>query len=365
MRAVLAAGLLLASAASGPADAQPSLRGRIHVDAARSDEDVAPLNDSIRVRRARIGVRGSYEEAWSYLAEVDFAEDEVDIKDLWLAHGDIAGGRLQVGQFKVPFSLEQLTSSNDITFLERSQADMFAPARRLGIGWSRRAARHTFSVMGFGQEAGTDREGGDDGFGAAARATFLPLLDERGYLHVGIAVASYEPAHSGNEVMRFRQRPESRPASTRLIDTGVIDSVESTRSLGLEAAWTRGPLSLQGEYMSSRVRRSGLPSPTFDAWYVYASYVLTGESRPYAEGVIRSPVSSDGRGAWELALRYSEGDLDDGAIAGGVMENVTFGVNWYLRSNVRFMFNYVDVSSTRAGVDDDPSILQLRAQVTF
>jgi phosphate-selective porin OprO and OprP len=362
----LAAGAVVMAAIALPADAQPTPRGRIHLDAAHYDDDVAPLNNGIRVRRARIGVQGSIDDKWAYQSEIDFAENGVDFKDMWLRHNDLGGGRLQIGQFKVPFSLEQLVSSNNITFMERSQVDMFAPARRIGISWSRQADRYTFAVMGFGQEIGTDREGGDDGLGAAARVTFLPVMNDNGLLHLGLAVTSYEPEHSNNEVMRFRQRPESRPAGTRLIDTGTITDVDSTLSYGLEAAWVNGPVSLQAEYMNARVRRDGWANPTFDGWYVYVSYFLTGESRRYSNGVLTGPsIRNADRGAWELALRYSESDLNDGLVQGGTMENVTLGVNWYARSNVRFMFNYVNVASTRLAVDDDPSIFQVRAQLSF
>lgn len=45
-------------------------------------------------------------------------------------------------------------------------------------------------------------------------------------------------------------------------------------------------------------------------------------------------------GAWELILRYSNLDLNDGAILGGEMNAVTAGLNWYLSPAVRAIFNY-------------------------
>jgi phosphate-selective porin OprO and OprP len=361
----LAAAGTIAFTVAQPADAQPTPRGRIHLDAASYNDDTRDLHDTIRVRRARIGVQGNHGDDWSYLSEIDFAENGVDFKDMWLRYNDILSGRIQIGQFKVPFSLEQLTSSNSITFMERSQVDMFAPSRRLGIGWHRNSARYTVNLMGFGQEIGLG-DGGDEGVGAAARVTFLPVSTDNGLFHLGFAVANYEPENSNNETMRFRQRPESRPDGTRLIDTGVITDVDSTLSYGIEAAWRGGPVSLQAEYMNARVKRNGFDNPSFDGWYVNLSYFITGDMRGYSNGVFGGPsIRNADRGAWELALRYSETNLDDDVILGGKMENATLGLNWYARSNVRFMFNYINVSSTRQGVKDDPSILQLRTQVSF
>src|SRR3546814_19502946 len=65
---------------------------------------------------------------------------------------------------------------------------------------------------------------------------------------------------------------------------------------------------------------------------------------------------------WQLCLRYDTIDLDDGAVEGGKMDTWTAGVNWYWRSNFKFMLNYVKVDSERQGLDDDPSIGEARAQ---
>jgi phosphate-selective porin OprO/OprP len=52
-------------------------------------------------------------------------------------------------------------------------------------------------------------------------------------------------------------------------------------------------------------------------------------------------------------------------VPGGKMDTWTAGVNWYWRSNFKFMLNYVGADSERAGVDDDPSIVEARVQFYF
>ena len=43
----------------------------------------------------------------------------------------------------------------------------------------------------------------------------------------------------------------------------------------------------------------------------------------------------------EVALRYSHLDLDDKCVSGGVMDNITFGVNWYTNAYCKVVFNYI------------------------
>jgi phosphate-selective porin len=47
------------------------------------------------------------------------------------------------------------------------------------------------------------------------------------------------------------------------------------------------------------------------------------------------------------------------------MQTTTLGLNWYPVNNVRFSANAIQVKSTKAGVADNPNILQIRAQVAF
>ncbi|HEB50931.1 MAG TPA: porin, partial [Desulfobulbus sp.] len=76
---------------------------------------------------------------------------------------------------------------------------------------------------------------------------------------------------------------------------------------------------------------------------------------------------SDGWGAWEIALRYSDLDLGDAAIQGGRLKDFTAGLNWYLNPNLRWMLNYVHADlSERADVNDgNADIIETRMSLTF
>ena len=75
----------------------------------------------------------------------------------------------------------------------------------------------------------------------------------------------------------------------------------------------------------------------------------------------RPRIPFDGKGgwgAWELALRFSNTDLDfregpaqtaalAGSVRGGEQSILAAGVNWYLNTNVKLMLNYMHIDVDR------------------
>lgn len=191
------------------------------------------------------------------------------------------------------------------------------------------------------------------------RGTWLPWYDEasggRGLVHLGLGYRYWD---FDDLQPRFRSRPENGVGPT-ILDTGRIDAADFGNFLGPEVAIVFGPFSVQSEYVAGFLSQSGAEDAFVSGYYIYASYFLTGEHRPYrrSEGRfgrtkplgnflgIRSGDgdSRSGRGAWELAYRYSNLDLTDpgAGLGAGFAADHTFGVNWYLTPNARLMWNYV------------------------
>jgi len=82
--------------------------------------------------------------------------------------------------------------------------------------------------------------------------------------------------------------------------------------------------------------------------------------------VPREPFSFGkwGPGAWELKVRWSYTDLDDGPVDGGRMGILSTGVNWYLdrhwRMTVEYLYTRVDGPSGDGALHTLQSRLQLR-----
>jgi len=348
--------------------------GRLMFDGAVYNEDKRELGNGSEVRRARLDVEGFVWNDWGYRFEVDFAGDEVELKDNFIEYRGFEPLRIRGGLIKESFSLEEQTSSLYITFMERALPNALVPGRSLGI--NARTYRDTWTFgAGFFGEGSDDKNSGDqeidEGYGISARGTYTPLVNPTELIHLGASL-SYRKT-GGDKKVRIRERPESHITSVRFVDTGDVEDVNATFGFGVEAAGVYGPFSLQGEYIRTSLDRdAGAPDLDFDGYYVYGSWFITGESRSYRNKIgefgrtkPREIVGMGGGGAWELALRYSNLDLTDGDFDGGKENNITFGVNWYATPNIRAMFNYIHVDSKKEGVKDNPDIFQMRAQIDF
>jgi phosphate-selective porin OprO/OprP len=357
--------------------------GRIQVDAWAIDkddyEDIEGKSGT-EFRRARLFIKGTMYDNWSYKGQYDFAGNSTTIKDAWIGYNGFDAFKIKVGQFKQPMGLEELTSSKYITFMERSlPTEAFATSRRIGLGLYNHSKHFNWGASVYGQAEGDNTsDGGSEGYGAGARLAWAPMNEKGSVLHLG-ASAAYELQNDSQ--LRYRSRMEAHGVDTRYVDTGTIPKPDSTTKYGLEAAAVMGPFSLQGEYylVQAESDATGVSDPDFDGYYAFASWFLTGESRKYKKGAFgrvspKSIVGRGGIGAWELAARYSHLNLDDGSFNGGEESNITLGLNWYATKYVRFMANYVYVDADPisenttggvANVDDKPSIYEMRAQIDF
>jgi len=134
------------------------------------------------------------------------------------------------------------------------------------------------------------------------------------------------------------------------------------------------------EYMSTTVKcENGLPEPSFDGFYLMASYFLTDDERPYdADDAEFAGIIPQGEyGALEMALRYSTLDLNDsdGGVNfdGGESVSYTLALNWYINNNFQLKTNYIhtkyddksDGDGNDYAAEDKVDILGVRMQYLF
>jgi phosphate-selective porin OprO/OprP len=343
------------------------LGGRFHLDSAQYDADITPLEDDTDLRRARLSFRAQLREDWRFAADYEFADVGTGWKSLNAQYRGWDDWRMTIGNQIVPFSMEENTGSDELGLLERALPNALSPGILTGVSFQTLGRRWAFTGGAFANELSDQERRRADGQSIALRFTTSPIRNDDTVLHLGIAT---ELREIDDSIIRLRARPESYLTRQRLIDTGSIAGVDGLDTLGLEIGGKRGPFSIRAEYIrATAARAAALTDVNFDGGYVAVGYVLTGESLSYSRrsGTFGG-IEPRGRfGAVELVARTSSLDLTDSDVLGGFERNHSIGVNWYLRDSLRFMVNFVeiDASPNRDGVDESPSVIQLRFQANL
>lgn len=272
-------------------------------------------------------------------------------------------GNFRLGQFKTPVGWEDSgTGAGATVFLERALPEQaIFEDRRLGVDWVYEKNAHwLFNLAYFGHH---DLLGDNAGTTLGGHVVYNPIKTDDVVVHLGFAASRENRA---DDAARIRARPEANVTPFRLIDTGTLHDVDNIDRVGLEGGWRKGPWLLQSEWLHAGISRdAGLPSFDGGGFYLFGSYLLTGESHPYKSGAFGNPVPQRKTGALEVALRYSELDLNDGSIRGGRQHDWTIGMNYYLTTHFKLQANYIRAFSDRGNLSLDPRIFELRAQVSF
>lgn len=340
-------------------------RGTIQYDINHFSDDTLP-NGTARFadletwRRKEVYLYARQNGKWELAAGYDF-QSHLWV-DAYFKLFNKTTGDFRLGQIKTPVGFEEgAIGSGSTTFLERAlPVQAVNQGRRIGLDWTYE------NVPGWLLNAavfsGGDLNGDNDGTTWAARAVYNPVKSDTAVVHLGVAGSIEE---RDDEVARIRARPEANLTTIRLIDTGNLGGADQIKRVGLEGAWAQGPFSLQGEYLTIDASRRTTRDYTADGAYLYASWVLTGETRPYKSGAFANIKPKNDYGAVELGLRYSTLDLNDGLIRGGKQHDWTLGVNWYLGQHFKLQANYIRAFSDRGNLALDPKITELRAQIHF
>lgn len=357
-------------------------RGSLGATANRETNAARDFSEGFLLRRARFGVDGMVGQNFTYRLLFDFGGSGTEgtrVNDAWIGYTGLAPFTFQFGAFSPPANLDDSTSAEDLVFLERSSAGEISRAlaaadARFGLGVKANGKRWMSSLALTSRTVG-DPEVFDAQLAAVGRTGFLVATSDDYNVHVGasgtyvfappdLGSAATPPRHA----IRFRDRPEIRVDSARLIDTGAIDA-ERVRVLAGEFGANWKNFYVQGEHFWFDVTRRApttLEDPSFKGYYLQGSWILTGENRRYnpVTGSFQNPrpkspfVKEGGAGAWELAARYSRMDLNfeaglvgtaavPGSIRGGDQKIITLGVNWYPNANFRVMVNYIMIDVDR------------------
>ena len=325
-------------------------------------EPDTPSKPLVDLPRTRIGVEGRLMRAFEYQIEGELSDSAKPWRDVYIQTRPVRALQVRAGNFKIPFSLEQLTSGMDLDFNYRSLAAAFlAPGRDVGLMLSGRLISETVRY-----QAGVFRHGGDnvresERTEPQADRTYAGRLVLRPWnthdnvfrtFSAGVAFTTGVLPAGPNGV-----RGKTIPGDTFFQHLFVNGH---RRRVGGEFQWRPGPFQLQSEYIETWDQRFGqgidnqdLPNAHARGWYVSGMWILTGEPKKDSVEPAR-PFLRGGIGAVEIGVRRerlaaSSSGINDGSFssprAPWVMPRAddvwTGGVNWYWNDFVKLVANVI------------------------
>ena len=368
-------------------DQKFSIGGRLMMDYDSMDSGHQTENKSfsdMEWRRTRINIKGSVNKHWSYKATYDFnsEKDSANLDEGYIKYDSKKGFYITAGKTKADMMLEQRTSSKWISTIERGLLNAMnekvnylvgKPGDGAGIklGFYNKENRISGALSVFDAYKNDTDDDNDMIWHTTARLHYSPKLGKNNFAHFGVSygIADYK-GESANASLQLGVHQGDK---TTLADAAAGDIT----NIGVEAAYVKGPFSVQAEYFDNETElENGSKGYEWDGYYGQLSYILTGETRGYKwKGAKFDKVKPKGNmGAVEFVLRYEDisiDDADEGTVAASEVDvdRTVIGVNWYVNKTVKFMANYSSVSMDNevnpGSTSEDLDSFQLRAQYAF
>jgi phosphate-selective porin OprO/OprP len=330
------------------------------------------------LHRNRVGIKGNVYKHVEYEVEYELTEKELAEHDILLGYTPssqwkdvnvnltyVKNAQIQIGKFKIPFGLDELTGVTHNDFVYRSLgANYLAPARDVGtmVHGTLKKRWLTYAAGAFvhdGDNARSKKIQGGDGTGVG-RITVRPFqafgIATPGVLEVGTAYAL-------SKVTDDSFRPNGLRGRTVMTQDNFYETVYvkgHRRRWEADLDWTAGPASVRAEYThvsddreAQGIGDQDLPNALAHSWYVSGTWVLTGEDkrRPIRAS---EPLFQGGAGALEVTARierlwFNSDPGEDAPFRNPRAETVfpegdralTLGINWTLNRFVKIQMNAI------------------------
>jgi phosphate-selective porin OprO/OprP len=336
---------------------------------------VGRQQDQSDLRSLRLMLHGTLGTGYKvrYYIAGEYKGFETEPEDLWnLTDASLTlplagqATSLTVGKTKETFAYEMVGDAANLPQQERVLSPFFV-SRKIGLKLTHifgATHRMTAAIGVFNDWFVTGDALSVSGTDVTARVTGL-VWDNRGgrsYLHLGV---SGRRAGADHQTMRYKGRPESN-VTDPYVDTGNLPG-DHAEHLGLEGLWNERSFSLLGEYHHAWLDAPTVGNPQFSGYYLTASWVLTGETRPYdhTAGYARRVMPKRRWGAPELVARFSYVDLDGGPVLGGRFDKTYLGINWWATRHWKFGFGWGHTWLDRLGQSGVTDHLHTRMQWIF
>lgn len=306
--------------------------------AQRNDPRGVEQEDSFRIRRAKLALDGVLVEDVEFKLELDASREAV-LEDAEIRFRQLPQAELTVGQFKLPFSMENIASDKKLDFVERAEAvKALAPDRDIGL-----AVRGAFLDKRLGYAAafvngnGKNKKTNDnDQFLSVLRLEGAPLRNMRlggadlSVVLGGNVAASSDGEARADEIFGVKKALGTSSAGRRLVG-------------GADFSARAGRASLKMEFIAAQFKPVNRALREIEAagFYVQGGWFLKARLQAVARYETYDP---DRRIDSEKDLRWT-----------------TLGLNWFIRGHdLRLQGNYIFKKEDGPAVRDDSFLVMLQ-----
>lgn len=341
---------------------------RVNFDGAHYFDNNAlnELGSGVTIRRLRFAMKTILYKHWTGEVDLNFAGGQLDVKDAFMGYkSEEHNYYFKAGYFKEPISMETTTTSRYQTFVEEPFLTEFAPARQLGINFSKWGNKYlgvlgvhfqdveNLEVTTWSQDV-NKASGTDEGYSITGKAVFRPINQANKVIHLGVSASYRTPKTSWEFPNSYRVSLRDMTSINRkkYLDTDDIPNVKSNVLLGGELSASYKSYKFSSEYIKTKINReTGFETFEADGLYMAVAHLLFGGKYNYnnEEGEFTQVTRGKGWGDIELALRYDYINLNDtkAKIMGGSANGYTAGVTYHVNPNVKFMLNYTYIDHDR------------------
>jgi phosphate-selective porin OprO/OprP len=303
------------------------------------------------VRRARMRIEGTLNRYFDYRVEGEMADTtSILLRDFYVRIDRSEKARLTFGQFREPFSQEELRPEPSQDFVEKSLVNLLAPARSPGIMLSGIFNRGVFEYqVGSFNGKGMLRDNNNGTPENALRLRFSPWRNTQAFWLKGFSFggAFAHGKNIGGTSLRGQTASRSFTFFTPEAVNGTIIRANA------EFTWLLGPAVLRVEYDQTNQDRTGLaldgsnlPGVVAKGYMAQFTYLLTGETKS-ANGstapkhaLFSNENGKLGLGAFELKARFDDLLIGNGTAKSNRSQTLYVGSNWYMNRFLKHMLDF-------------------------
>jgi len=321
-------------------------------------ESVGDSKGSFRIRRAKLKFEGWFYKPWLQyevqtnwpgISSANLANYLEDANLNW----DVTKGKKQfmvkLGQFKVPFGLQELTSSGSQQFVDRSLvSNAYFRGRDTGVSvWGVLGANKFEYRAGIFNGNGLTRSVNDnDKFQYNARVSFQP--------NGAVPLGTYSGAHQSESNFESKALGKTIFVVSAAVEQNDLSFAATDLKTNIKSTLYEVDFMLKHRGFSATgmyawgERKPQEVNPTFDTngWFVQAGFFLKPEK-------------------WEIAARYGEQDPSD-AVGPDKITEIRGGLNFfYARHALKVQADFGQVKTDNSSGERTNNELRIQTQFIF